>query len=183
MNRDSFNQYVVTMFEIEQTSGKEIKQISFVFDTGASYTMVSKNIAESRGWKIFRTGIVLGSYVVNGAATICDLRKIPKLAFGIMQIDDLVIATPQDENEEVANLLGRSFIDNFQHGIDQDKNRIYFKKRNVAVDPDFSFSQILLLHRLNIECRLPRYFVTRQGARREHSKCYVTDERRSIVAK
>jgi hypothetical protein len=146
MMRDAFNQYVVTMFEIDQTSGKEIKQISFVFDTGASYTMVSKNIAESRGWKIFRTNIVLGSYVVNGATTICDLRKIPKLAFGMMQIDGLVVATPQDENEEVANLLGRSFIDNFQHGVDQDKCRIYFKERNVAINPEFSFSQILNTH-------------------------------------
>jgi hypothetical protein len=58
------------------------------------------------------------------------------------QINDLVVATPADEMIKVSNLLGRSFIDNFHHGINQDAGRIYFKERTTDVDPDFSFSQI-----------------------------------------
>jgi hypothetical protein len=147
MARDEFNQYIVTMVELDQrvgiTDGKErTYNIPFVFDTGASYTLLNKYIAEMRGWQVFRTGLVLYSYSQSGATLVCDLRKIPKVAFGIKQIDNLVVATPRDDNEEVANLLGRSFIDNFIYGVDQDKKRVYFKERNIAVDPDYSYSKI-----------------------------------------
>jgi predicted aspartyl protease len=147
MTRDEFNQYIVTMVELDQRIGvpgsKELTyNIPFVFDTGATYTLLNKYIAESRGWRIFQTGLVLHSYSQNGATLVCDLRKIPRLAFGIKQIEDLVVATPKDDNEEVANLLGRSFIDNFIFGVDQDKKLVYFKERNVVVAPDFSYSQI-----------------------------------------
>lgn len=140
LQRDWHNQYIVTITEISNNMG--ILRIPFVLDTGATYTLLNKSLAESRGWKIFQTGIELGSYEINGAVMVCDLRKIPKVAFGVRQVSDLVVATPASDSDEVMNLLGRSFIDIFQFGVDQDKERVFFKTRNVAVDPNVSFSHM-----------------------------------------
>jgi len=143
---NDFNDYVVTMFEINPNITDTPLPISFVFDTGAAYTMLNKTLAESRGWEIFYSGLEFGSYVKGGHPLVCDLRKIPRLAFGVRQIEDLVVATPQDEKDEVSNLLGRSFTDNFHFGVNQDTNRVYFKKRNITINPSYSFSSIAHMH-------------------------------------
>jgi hypothetical protein len=142
MKRDMFNQYIVTMLEINPNPETPFTPIPFIFDTGAAYTMLNKNLAEFNGWHIFQTGLELGSYVKDVKLIICDLRKIPNLAFGVRQIFDLVVATPTDANIIVSNLLERSFINNFYFGINQDVSKIYFKERNIAVDPNFSFSRV-----------------------------------------
>ena len=116
--------------------------IHFVFDTGAAFTMLNKNLAESRGWEKFDTGLKFGSYIKEGPPLVCDLRKIPKLSFGVRQVDDLVVATPVNENEKVSNILGRNFIDGFHFGVDQEAGKIYFKERTIANNPNISFSRI-----------------------------------------
>ena len=139
MYRDIFDQYVVDMFEI---SGLSIKEIPFIFDSGATYTQLNKDLAEERGWKIFATGLELGGYLTDAPPTVYDLRTIPKLAFGNKQIYELVVATPTDGNIKVSNLLGRSFIDNFAHGVEPDIGRIFFRQRNIKIDPLKSFGRI-----------------------------------------
>ena len=145
--------------------------IEFVFDTGAGYTMLNKDFAELHGYEIFGNPMIFCGYEsipgelwnkylnkslsadeqgqFNKLAMICDLRKIPKLTFGLKQITDLVIATPQDEKRTVSNLLGRNFIDTFKHSIDPDNGKIYFKKRNIIINSDISYLQILNSRILN----------------------------------
>ena len=77
LERDEFDQYIVSMVDLNPHNPASIP---FVFDTGATYTMLNKNLAESQGWQIFKTGLTLGSYVKGAPPTICDLRKIPNIA-------------------------------------------------------------------------------------------------------
>ena len=144
MYRDIYNQYMVDMFEIGDTNDKALMKIPFVFDCGATYTVLNKDMAEMRKWNIFkREGVYLGSYITDGKYIVYDLRKIPKLIFGVKQIENLVVATPSDGRIKVSNLLGRSFIDNFGHGVDPDNGRIFFKHRNIIVDPEVSFGRMM----------------------------------------
>jgi predicted aspartyl protease len=129
------------MYEINAELG--YVRIPFVFDTGATYTMLNKQFADARGWEIFKRNVPFGGYVKGGKTTMCDLRKIPLLYFGSRQIRDFVVATPADEAEEVNNLLGRSFIDNFHFAVNQDEGKIYFNERNIDANPEYSYSRIL----------------------------------------
>ena len=142
MDRDVLNQYIVEMIEIDVQTGS-IEVIEFIFDSGATYTQLNKDLAEYRGWVIFKNGLKLGSYIKDAPPTVFDLRKIPKLSFGIRQITDLVVATPVDGNVKVSNLLGRSFIDNFAHGVDPDAKKIYFTERKTKTNIDSSFGKIM----------------------------------------
>ena len=119
--------------------------------------MLNKSLADAHGWEIFLTDLKFGSYVKSKGSLICDLRKIPKLTFGIKQIYDLVVATPKYDKDkygvdiEVSNLLGRSFIGCFKYAVDQEAGRIYFKERNIIIDPNYSFSRIAHSHPMSAQ--------------------------------
>jgi hypothetical protein len=61
MTRDNLNQYIVNMIEIG-SGGIIHEPIPFVFDSGATWTSLNKALADDRGWKIFHSGLLLGSY-------------------------------------------------------------------------------------------------------------------------
>ena len=118
----------VTLISIDD-SLKPVKRLPIIFDTGAFITLIRKDRAQKNGYKV----VAEKSCIISGFSEkglLCDLRRIPTAVFCGFRIDDVLIATPHDDGVKVSEVLGMNIIENFNLGLDLDKEQIYLNVRH-----------------------------------------------------
>ena len=140
------NKILVSLMTIDD-SRVPVRQLSLLFDTGAFITLIRKDRAEINGYKIFEENACLISGVSEKGLS-CDLRKIPSVVFCGHRIDDVIIATPHDEDVLVSEVVGMNILENFNIGLDLDKQEIYTTKRDsfTSLKPKYRSGNVSLLH-------------------------------------
>ncbi len=108
------------------------EKVSYIFDTGATYTTISKQLA--RKLKISTHNaqtmkIMTGSGYINATKVILDTIEVNGLEAHNIEvlIADLPIHSSK-ESGNIAGLLGLSFINNFKTTIDRANNKIILEK-------------------------------------------------------
>lgn len=125
---DNAKSLIVVNMAIEGPDGRELRILPAAFDTGASSTIISWDIAISLGYDptrvTRRVRIITGSGVEY--ASVITVQKLTAIGESIANIEVLCHDLPEDS--KVDGLLGLNFLRNFD--ID-----ISFSKATVAIRP------------------------------------------------
>jgi len=118
------------------TDGHANALISFVLDTGAYLTVISRDTATRFGFdKIppINTNLPLSGFAGGCNA---DLVEIPGLIVGGRMLEGVKVAIPQEING--INLLGLNILEYFNYLIDSNNSKIYF-----AMNDNYKIPEIL----------------------------------------
>ena len=125
---DNAKSLIVVNMAIEGPDGRELRILPAAFDTGASSTIISWDIAISLGYDptrvTRRVRIITGSGVEY--ASVITVQKLTAIGESIANIEILCHDLPEDS--KVDGLLGLNFLRHFD--ID-----ISFSKATVAIRP------------------------------------------------
>lgn len=100
------------------------KVISFVFDTGAYITVLSRRTVALMGFEGKFT--VEENVPLSGFAgkTLADIKEIPGFVIGGRRLEGVKVAVPHIHTDE--NILGLNVLEYFKYLIDTESDKIYF---------------------------------------------------------
>lgn len=105
------------------------KWIPLIFDTGAFITIINKDFANANGYQVYQPkACIIAGFSEKGM--VCDLRKIPTVVFCGFRINNVLIATPHEDDVPVADVLGMNIIENFNVGLNFTEEEIYISIRD-----------------------------------------------------
>lgn len=82
---------------------------------------------------------------ITGIGIVCDLRRVSFITLNGFTIEDVVVATPHDDNIEITEVLGMNVLEKFSMGMDFDNDSFYLRKRTgcgVFVPDDFKCGDV-----------------------------------------
>ena len=80
------------------------------------------------------------NFNITDIGLICDLRRVSFAIFYDYFIEDVIIATPSDDDVIIAEVIGMNVLEKFQIGFDFDNDKIYLNKsesKKSHINPDF----------------------------------------------
>lgn len=107
-------------------------KVQFIFDTGATYTMISSKIAKQLGistTNVPKLKIMTGSGYINAPKII--LNKIEVNGLAVYNVEALVADLPLHNSGQAGNLaglLGLSFMKDFRVTVDRPRNKIILER-------------------------------------------------------
>jgi hypothetical protein len=72
--------------------------------------------------------IILERNGLHNVGLLCDLRAIPAVEICDFMLEDVVVATPVEDDAEITEVLGMNVLGNFHFAINLEEKRIYLKK-------------------------------------------------------
>ena len=116
------------MYTVDK-SRSPVKRLDLIIDTGAFITVIRKDRAELNNYPIIKSkGCVIAGFSERGL--VCDLRVIDKVIFCGFEINDVIVATPHNNNIQVSEVLGMNVLENFKLTLDFDNEQIETQLRN-----------------------------------------------------
>ena len=126
-------------------SRNPVRRFQLLYDTGAFITLINKDRAVLNRYAVFEEkGCIISGFSEKGL--VCDLRKIPTVIFCGFRIDDVLIATPHDDDVRVTEVLGMNILENFIFGVVIANEEIYMNSRSsfVSQKPKYKCGQVSL---------------------------------------
>jgi len=110
--------------------------VTFIFDTGAVLTQLSREMFERLGYKnLARIGVTSMSGM-SGNPILMDVYELSKFKLaGSLEVINSQICVPQDPNETSSHLLAQSSLRGFHYHVDSLADFIYFEKHSGVVTP------------------------------------------------
>jgi len=133
-------------FATIDASRNPVRRFQLLFDTGAFITLINKDRAILNRYAVFEEkGCIISGFSEKGL--VCDLRKISTVVFCGFRIDDVLIATPHDDDVRVTEVLGMNILENFIFGVDIASEEIYMSVRPAFVSqkPKYKSGHVSLL--------------------------------------
>jgi clan AA aspartic protease (TIGR02281 family) len=94
---------------------------TFLIDTGASYTVITPQMAEALGVKPTAQNPTVPVTTANGILY-APIVKLKHVSLGGMQVDDVdAVVTPLGDTPQISGLLGMSFFHGMELSFKQDK--------------------------------------------------------------
>ena len=129
-----------------------MQRVELLVDTGAFITLMRKDAAEELGLKIKEErGCIIAGFSEKGL--ICDLREIPTVIFCGFEVNDMIIATPHNDEVKVTEVLGMNLLENFDFGFNLTQEKIYLSKRPpfVSNKPKYKSGEIRLFNETDLK--------------------------------
>ena len=110
------------------TSSVRFTSVSFIVDTGAYITVLSRNRAKQIGLQL--TGKYTANFTgfnIERGSDEAEIVIVPKFEIGKHFIEDVSVIVPIDDIV-VPAVIGANILEYFNYTVDHDKDRIYFTK-------------------------------------------------------
>jgi hypothetical protein len=90
-------------------------------------------------------GSLRNDFNITDIGLVCDLRKVSYAVFYDYVIEDIIIATPSDDDVIIAEIIGMNILEKFRFGVDIANSAIYIDERtdNISrINPDFTCGSV-----------------------------------------
>jgi hypothetical protein len=72
---------------------------------------------------------------LHNVGMLCDLRIIPVVVLSGIIIENVVVATPAEDDTDITEVLGMNVLGYFRFGIDLDSRKIYLSRKDGGYEP------------------------------------------------
>ena len=115
------------VFEVDVTFNGKVT-VPLVFDTGASYTTISAELASRIGLQPRESDRPVELHVADGGVIKAQLMTIPSMRVGKFTVDNVTCAVMPPGKNEIPLLLGQSFHRHFTYKFTPDSGQLVLSR-------------------------------------------------------
>ena len=116
------------------------RAIRSLIKAGKSDTEAKAYLAQFAGRSKDLIDSLHNDYNITDIGLVCDLRKVSYATFFDYVINDVIIATPSDDDVIIAEVIGMNILEKFHFGIDYESSSIYMERCTKGlsqINPEF----------------------------------------------
>jgi len=114
-----FNDFGRAIRSLVKIGKSEVEAKSYL----AQFTGRSKDLLDS----------LHNDYNITDIGLVCDLRKVSYATLFNYVINDVIIATPSDDDVIIAEVIGMNILEKFHFAVEYDSNSLFLEKRLQSV--------------------------------------------------
>lgn len=123
------------------------RALKALIDLGQGETAARAYLSSFKGRGKDLIDSLRNGYGINDVGLICDLRKVSFIVLYDFVVNDVMIATPSDDDVIITEVLGMNVLEKFNFGFDLEGHLLYLSKNESGVsyvNSDFTCGNVSL---------------------------------------